>query len=215
MSSLELRFRALQGQGKKNSRLPSEYQEVEYIESDGNVYLDTQYLFKFKDRVECKFVITEMPTDPTTNYMFGSSTTYNSQGIYFAVLSHLGGSAQFLYGNKYRSNAGIIGQNTEYDLYFNWYTTKWGDYEFMGTSTDNLPSEPFFLFTTNRAGEPHYAMMKGYYTEFKIIDENEEIQVELVNCYRKFDRVAGMYDIKRNIFLPKQGTGEFIVGAKV
>lgn len=56
---------------------------------------------------------------------------------------------------------------------------------------------------------------KGMIFNLKFFDENDKLVSELIPCYRKSDKEAGLWDRVRKIFLTNIGTGSFIVGADI
>lgn len=199
----------------KKSRLPGGYQEVEYIESTGTQYIDTDFYpnqntnfdtdINFISANEgtaiplfaCRKSFSEHPyygvwisASKVPIYIYGGSNDTSSKGI---ILS-----------NNIRTNI----KNNRNKLYFN------------NIETNSVPLQIFqsmynlFLFGLNNNGshDGRNLRMKMYY--FKLYD-NDILIRNFIPCYRKSDNKVGMYDLAEDKFYTNQGTGEFLKGADV
>ncbi len=185
--------------------LPSEYQQVEYIEGTGTQYINTGVNATNDIEIISEFA----STDITQNrcYVFGVYGNSN-QRIQFSYSdpAFIGWWDQYTNSISYfevDTNKHIIkvskGEfilddkniNTMKDGYFASYT-------------------PIYMFALN-ANETisNVSKIKLYNTE--IYKEGTLIR-KYIPCYRKSDNVAGLYDLVNNIFYTNSGTGSFISG---
>lgn len=198
---------------KKVSRLPSEYQEVEYIQSldqsEGTTYFETNIKYNSSNKYVFELEIKALPT--TVNY-----TSFGWDG---------GGQinvSKVVYDNGMQS----IGINTL-------EKTKFIQTIEAGTSTNSIitaiNSSETKTLTRKHENLSSYAMTNGYgiFVRFSYgsIGEIRAFQLysfkcsingvltnELVPCYRKSDNEVGLYDIVENKFYTNQGTGTFLMG---
>ena len=186
-------------------RLPSTYQEVEYLQSTGTQYIDTGYIPKINDVYKIKFSQTDIENNQV---IFGSRTS----GTYTDSLNQV-------YLNKSNSSAspnsllffsGTMSQNlllTEnnkiYELELN----------VNNGSFDNTSNKSLYLFSFNNMGSVT-ANSKSKMYVFKIYN-NDILVRNMVPCYRKSDNVKGMYDLIENKFYTNAGTGTFEVGNNI
>lgn len=192
--------------------LPSEYQQVEYIESSGTEYLDTSHYVSDNNlKIQTKIYTSDMPTseqdiasnqDETTGrftlglfnkVVFGYSR--NGMGSEENVTS-----AQFNGANMLEIELDYNYSNNIKTLKVNNVTTS-ASYN-LGISNSNATVKIFKSF--------NYFVGKMYY--FRLY-ENNVLIMALYPCYRKSDNAIGMYDIVNNTFYTNSGAGTFTKGA--
>lgn len=195
----------------KSARLPSAYQEIEYLESgnSGNQYIDTQIAQSDGLIFEIDFQLTQL-----------------QRAVYF--MGEYSGSSFYLYVAN-----GNIGINAFFQTAFgvSWTNTKLlADlnrhkliYEISGgnlTVTENeqtILAKPITTLSTASikvAGTTHSPSLSCRTFESKMTKAGVVIQ-DLIPCYRKADNTPGMYDLISDNFFTNQGAGEFVVGPKV
>ncbi len=183
-------------------KLPSEYQEVEYIESTGTQYINVGYIPKIDDVYKLKFSFTRITGNQV---VFGSRTS----GTYLDSLNQV-------YLNKsmavtLENHALFFSGTTQQDLFLT-EVNKIYELELSANSGNfnNTSSQPLYLFCFNTLGSSSvYSFIKLY--KFEITNNNTVIR-NLTPCYRKTDNVAGMYDLVEQKFYENNGTGTFIKG---
>ena len=192
--------------------LPSEYQEVEYIESTGTQYIDTGIIptenMGFDVKMSC-----ETPTASVA--LFGARWSDSPNYETFGMIK-----------SKYTSS-GYIAYFGRYDLQHYINTSISDDYMEATLTTRNLninnnsfnitrgierATTPIYVFGWNQMGELRDPMSGRIYS-LRFTDNNR-IVCDLIPCYRKSDNEVGMYDIINNVFYTNQGTGTFIKGEK-
>lgn len=194
---------------KKGARLPSAYQEVEYIESTGTQYINTLVIPTSKTSWEIEFEQTK-----ANIWYFGADTGWVTNGFGFNVYADRGTD---IYPLLY------INSSTYYDfetLEANQrYVVKYGNGLLRVNSTEySVPSftgtqtNPIYTNSINRNGTPDsIAQGKGKIYSLKFYEDNTIIR-DFVPCYRKSDNEVGLYDLVNGVFYTNQGSGSFIAG---
>lgn len=210
---IDLKINGNSVQGK----LPSEYQQVEYIESTGTQYIDTDYIAKKNTKAELTLSFNGTFKNATPNFFgalegdytfavnFGqtqSTTVYPWVGKSYAA----GGKTYFVSINdSTRENENVLSIQSG--------AFKYGDFEkVISEMTEDLKTVPLALFGRNVNGvtNPFDASnMRLYGCK---IYENEQIVRDFIPCNRKSDNVAGLYDLVEDKFYTNAGTGTFLVG---
>lgn len=193
---------------ERNKRLPSEYQEVEYIQSSGTQYINTQYYANGNSSY-----VLQYSDFKVKGVVFGAynGSWATGSGLYINTADSDGGNP-FLH---YYANARVrVGFHSEGVIEINK-----GAFYLDGTQYLNLDTKTFninyptYIFGANwRRQSDHYASYRLHY--LKIYD-NDTLVRDFVPCYRKADFKAGMYDLVNNVFYTNAGTGEFTLGGIV
>lgn len=202
-------------------RIPSEYQEVEYvantaISSEKGSYIDLGFAFD----AACTFYLHFVPPSSSADYIFGAAE--NSGKLRCMITDQTKNT--LLYGS---TGSGYISVGTaKYngekslkcelkqgllkitDLINN--TSAQDTRQTNYTMTNNL-----YLFAQNYNGSARMANIATKIKSFSYYDKTDTLICDLVPCYRKSDGVIGMYDIVRRIFLTNVGSGSFKKGADV
>ena len=181
---------------KNVSRLPSEYQEVEYIESDGNQYINSNISCDQNSKVEVEF-----SSSATACGVLGSQANAIGLTLNFSNDSSTrwGTYALFGYTSCLDGDRHIIEFSRD-GLYDN-KTLAW-------TPTQNtFTTGDIWVGKINGAGTSN--QKKIYYAK---IWNNNTLVRDFIPCYRKSDNVIGLYDLVNNQFYTNAGTGTFIIG---
>lgn len=185
-------------------RLPSEYQEVEYIESTGTQYIDVGVKLNGLDSVSVKYQI----IDGTTLGIFGARDT-SSSSSYTLTFSNNIASIGY-YSKTYQTN--VLADND-----WHYFELTGGKSSFDGivvqTNTPHNFSTPrnCYIFAIYGYQNKVYTGGSVRIKEFTI---NESLK--LISCYRRSDHKPGMYDLVSGNFLVNKDNGEdFIVGPDV
>jgi hypothetical protein len=201
------------------SRIPGEYQEVEWIQAGSSVgaYISLGLNFDTAARVKLGMYC----VDTTPSYIFGAA---ESSGKYRCMISapYGGGRTAYAYGSNGSSYVNITvalvaGFNDlEYTLKSGTFSlknaTNGGSYTASNTAfkmTSNL-----LLFAQNYNGSVRYGAYRKI-AYFEYYDKNDTLLCSLIPCYRKSDGVIGMYDAVRKLFLTNVGSGSFTKGGNV
>ena len=194
---------SLQVIGGEGSRLPSGYQEVAFLESTGTQYIDTGYIHQSEDEIEITISPLEASSDKS---LFGS---YESSGGTTAVCELGTLSSQF------RGNIGAAGSGVNYTV-GQVYTVK------CSSGVWSLDGVEFGWSNTNDSTVTSFVFGRNYGTNWKEsaarlyslrVKRNGSVIHHYVPCVRVSDTVAGLYDMKTDVFHTNSGTGSFRVGA--
>lgn len=190
------------------SILPPEYQEVEYIESTGNEYINTGWV----PTVDCGVVVKGAFLSYTSSApMIGSGSTGGSRFFPLAWTSNQ--SLRFTYGNAEYSRNYIIGE--EIFVTFNKPARKLyinGELKHTYGDTYTVSTNPLYLFGTSGYGGNLYLNQSRLWF-VRIFDNGDQIKRNLVPCYRISDKKPGMYDTVNGVFYTNaSGSGEFKCG---
>lgn len=188
---------------KQVSGLPVGYTRCEYVQSTSNLYIDTNFQLASTDVVMIKF-----KNNTTGDYGIygidksGQSTVLYANGTYYG-----------LDGSNNQVNTGVSVDTNWHEvvhdfvngkLTFDGVTTTFTPFTF--TNTNNFP----LLGRKNSSGIiGNY--FRGAIAYFKIY-RNGVLVVDLVPCRK--GNIRGMYDLVRDTFYQKTGTGTLGVGAQ-
>lgn len=210
-------------------KLPYDYQEIEYIQTTGTQYIDTDYyatpntkicaVFKFNnDTVESSSIVKGffgVQSDFTINFggevnqkdqLFIWLNKYNNNSANITTVQPSGGVNKKLY---YEIDAGsqtyIIGDKT--GLINTKKTTKSTiSFPILGQYREDYGKQPFDYFS-------------AYLYSFQIFDKDTNDKMVMVKnfipCYRKNDGEIGLFDTVNRVFYTNSGTGVFLKGGDV
>lgn len=186
-----------------SSRLPAEFQEVAYIESTGTQYIDSGWYSKDTDTVECKFEIINQ--NALQSGIYGATTTVNS----FTLLIRNPITARVGQPNQQATSQNIQ-LNTIYNttLSKSLYKENGIDYTFDGSSSFTLDITTLLFARNHTTGAVYRNPIASKIYSCKIYDNGTLVR-DYIPCYRKSDRVIGLYDTVNDVFYVNAGTGEF------
>lgn len=201
------------------ANIPSEYTEVEYIESTGTQYINTNIIPTNTTGVEAKITICN--DNNRDNVFMGCRDTANGDNRYwidvdwtstdtliFGFNNNTPANERYLLKGSDVGKSFIISMN-----YMNDRTGKINGITYdtsISSKTLAFISKPIYIFAGNRSGNAAY-QYSGKLYNFKITDGTNVIR-NFVPCYRNSDNVAGLYDLVNNVFYTNQGSENFIVG---
>ena len=187
--------------GVTENALPNEYQEVEYLESTGTQYIDTNFTPNINTKAYAEFNVSTIPCGLYSSDSNASLSTNFS--------SYISG------GGKWRFGSGSATVPISNNNFYTSVQDKTGItingtnfYDYDITINDFTSTKTITLLRTNTIG------FKGKIYRFKLYDGNNIVR-NFIPCYRKSDDEAGMYDVVNGVFYTNEGTGEFIVGEDV
>ena len=204
--------------------LPSEYQEVEYLESnDTRCYINTGVIPNDDSEIECEFRA-DTPEHPTEWHICPVgmyNTTQNQMRLEFNYKENNQDSVRFNYGT-------YGGSAITADVLHDWHIYKGntgGLYiDGVNVQTSVSPSGvgentlPFWVFCYNSNGSASW-LSGAYHTRQQLKSLKIKVSGKLVRdyapCYRRSDGVAGLYDRITGTFYTNAGSGSFTVGADV
>lgn len=198
----------------KKGLLPSEYQEVEYIETDGKSYLNLN---------ETATIDCEIGLDC---YVVYSQIGYNQFfmgcrkegcvaiiGIQPNLVYQFGNMAASIFtlsiqmNKRYKIVANNTGCYVDGTLY----------YPYSGGVSAVTSSNHIMLFATSYNTNDNIEFMagNGFRVYSAYVKKNNKYVKKVIPCRRKSDNVLGMYDTVTNTFYTNRGTGTFIAGPDV
>lgn len=182
-------------------RLPAEYQEVEYIQSDANAYIDTWY----KPTNNTRFVVDYQALATWVAPIW----CYNNPTNYWLIINTWGGTYNIgaHYWTTYQGT-GLWTCNSRIVADFNWNVLSVdGVVKYTFTATTFTMNINAWLFWWNR----NWTRSNGWPMKLwsvKIYD-NWTLVREFVPCYRIADSVIGLYDLVNNQFYTNSWTWTF------
>lgn len=198
---------------KQQGRLPSQYQEVEYIESTNRQYIDSGVIGRPNIEVKAKAIFTDSANFSNLG-LVGSRQT--NGGTRFYIISIYSNRWHLGLGNDYTSDT-LPKKNILYDIHFSFIEGNFVLYVdnniILSGNTNIETTYPLYIFGVNNYGNvSRLASAKLYSLE--IIQDNTLVR-NFIPCYRKADGEIGLYDIVNNRFYTNSGTGTFIKGEDV
>lgn len=189
--------------------LPSEYQILEYLESDGQAYIDTLISSHSNMSAELLFEFVEQPNDCSvigTKYSKGSRDRlyfyHHYQGHKLGYGDYVG-SGNVTVGERYLVKTTLnVGNQSMYvnnTLIYQGYNNT-----YLNTRLN------FYVFNLNTDGledGKYGSKIKLYY--LKIWDGNKMVR-DYVPVIRLEDEELGLYDMINQQFYTNQGSGSFI-----
>lgn len=198
--------------------LPTEYTQVDYIESSGSQYIDTGVNADYK--LSIKFEFSNLLQNSYQGAMHGSKVTNiirhhlqmtdTNNVAYWAGLHDSGCSTIIITGTNYDISK-------KYNIFADIYNQKYylDGVEISGAfnSNDFDTELNYCLFGRNTSnGVASMLQMKMY--SFQMYYENELVR-DFIPCYRNSDNEVGLYDLVNGVFYTNQGTGAFTYGSVV
>ena len=212
------RVTEIKGSGQRPI-LPEEYQEVEYIESNGTQYIDTGIIGNITDnlKIRTKFVLTQLSTGREQAIMGNKNASNTGCTIFFSPNSRL---IKNWSGSGTAWNIANIDLNEITELEMTWKVPRGRNTNINGTNYENTTvannstsnNTSFAIFNDKPSTSLDSAYLKMYYYEIYIDDE---LKIQLIPCYNIFSGKIGMYDLVQGKFFTSIGTDEFLKGADI
>lgn len=192
------------------------YQRVEYIKSDGEAYILTDFI---ADNTCGAEMIVSFPNFADHTWMgsrkdsgntrFYAPYAYSSSIWYAGFNGNVKISASTAVGNVYRCQVNFL--NSRLSTVYDEAGTLKGSATLSETLTEQV--DPICIFTQNYAGTPRAARILNLYSAR--CSQGHEVVREYIPCYRKSDGVIGVYEKFTGEFLANAGTGAFTKGADI
>lgn len=195
---------------QKTNILPSEYTQVDYLQSNGKQYIDIGV--KPSTVISTKTIFSVNDVNAERNYIYG---TFSGTGINRYQISYTSSFILIGYGSLHERNTTTTVDNNKHYL-----EEKNGQLTIDNVNVSSLSSTfddealNIYLFACNGNGTiSNYSNGTKIYL-FEVYNSGTLIR-KLVPCYRNSDNVAGMYDVVNNVFYTNNGTGAFTYGSVV
>ena len=180
------------------SRLPDGFVELEYIESTGTQYIDTNYSPTINTGIEIKFNVTSGNGSP-----FGCYGENNDNRYWIRTLNRIHYMSK--YGGEISYN---FSTNTDYIFFMNYMNNR--QYKINNDSNIQLNSpvagrmKTLFLFAFHSAsGIGDFMNGKIYYTK---LTENNVLVHDYIPGYRESDHKVGLFDLVEGEFYTNKAT---------
>ena len=197
-------------------RLPAEYQQVEYIENDGDAYINTLFPLLGTSSAEIKFQRMTTSGSSEGSGFFGARVSGDSKQFTFILGSNQyyswgyandSGNTSTKWNTSTQLNKSHIAYRNKNKMYLDGTEISLGQSSSAFTSSLNA-----LLFTYNNGGS--HSVAKKYRIWYCKIWDNGVLVRNMIPCYRKSDNELGFYDIVNGVFYTKQGGGTFSAGNK-
>ena len=205
---------------KGNSRLPQPYQEVEYIESSGSQYINTNVSSTTNTGMNIDFAYTTIDSDTSAGISgIYQATNPRTDTFFISTVSGKTNSYLELFHRGITYNVNIIPQVlTKYNVKMNWLNDGKANFN-NGSSITNVGSnqvisKDIIIFGRLNNANDTYSFTKArcYGVRFS---ENSTIIRDMIPCYNTNTNEIGMYDLVNNEFYTNDGTGTFTKGQDI
>lgn len=199
----------------KPSRLPEGYTEVEYIQSSGTQYIDTNISDFPGLNVDCVIEFTE---DNSQNMsVFVSSRRNSSTYLFFGFNVSADNQLNCLYATN-RHVFGAIARNQKYHckVRTNGREFSVNDDKFLTSTAFTTSYNSMFIFATHNAysnSATEFSKMRLYGFDITRDADGGYIR-QYIPCINP-SGIVGLYDLAENKFYNNLGTGTFIAGPAV
>ena len=202
-------------------RLPAEYQEVEYVESTGAQYINTNVTPTTDIRIEMEFMYLGAGTSNSWLGLAGSRDISSSSAKRFAFWQHRTSSVispnYSTFDPGTNSKIKPVQTGVKYTL-----ATQGGNFYLDSVLKDSTTAvvtafnKPIFIFDANSGGSRANRKTKMRVYSFKLFDGSSPIR-DMVPCYRKSDSEIGLYDLVEDLFYKDaaNASDKFIKGGDV
>ena len=213
------------------SRLPSEYQEVEYIEAPGGQYIDTGLkadVFPIRIKYSAAKSNLEQPSRLYGNlFPYVAAQKYGNYTRFYSYIEDKGIDKKLSFTFQPNGSNSLYNGIKDVDIDFIDTDFVVIDNEVTETYTKLLINDKEYYMEyekSNYIGEENITIFRlvdhihfysnGKLKYFKVYIENA-LKINLIPCYSIQDGKVGMYDLVEGKFYTNQGSGEFIKGPDV
>ena len=206
-------LKAFGGTGLGVNAIPSEYTEVEYIESTGEQYINTGIPTQDGIGFDVTF-LTNSNIGNTGNYgciLGGRKASGNND---FQITTFGTPAGNIRYGSQTGNNAGIVNNQKLHVSLINRVVTLNDETTYTVSNYTFTESNNVYLFGLNNSGTlAQTGLGCRIYNAKLYVGSN--VVADFIPVKRKSDNVLGMYDATSGRFLTNQGTGTFTAGSEV
>lgn len=197
--------------------VPVEYTQLEYIESSGTQYINTDVSAPNGFKAILDWMFTDFSGD-NNKTVLGSEDSASPWACNWlqkcgesAYTWHLGAYSEYL-------SSTAVSVNTQYDIDMSTikgasYLKIDGDSIITDTNSNSRSSNSIYIFGTNKAGTAGDPSSARLYS-CKIIKDDETVR-NYIPAKRNSDGAIGMYDLVSKSFFTNAGTGTFTAGAEL
>ena len=185
----------------------SKYQRLEYLQSDGNAYIDTGIILGDNFEVEVEFVGVANGTDKP---VFSSRESSGHSELSCFAPGGTAGRIQIKYGSANNNLSARTINNTLFNIKtngLNWYVN--GELVYSFTDTTTL-TQPLYISAVKNEGATSPNFVGQHKIRFMKVKKNGSMIATFVPVLRKTDNELGMLDLVEGKFYPNAGTGDFL-----
>lgn len=199
--------------GAEAGTLPSGYVELEYLESSGTQYINTEIVPKSTTRIVSDFSFVELPSGS-----LAASGWVNGGGkqFWFGVGSD-GKFKAAVTGNSTSSSTGVAADTGRHSFDISTSTLEFDGTEFANQGsafTDEASGNTLYLFAGHVTWSPYVA----YQTKMRLyscqIYDGASLVRDFVPVRRVSDSTLGFYDCVAGSFFVNAGSGSFSAGSE-
>lgn len=191
--------------------LPEGYTELEYIESTGTQYIDTNVILSNNNfEIKVDFEFTEYTSQEqaitsiwTSTYGYWNLFLANDKKISLYLQGHNKINQEIQINKKYNIDVKRVSNDWIFSL-DNTSLTK-------SYTPSSINETTLKIFTRGDTPSTSYSNSHLKIYSFKVYNNNILIR-NMIPTQRNSDSVLGMYDIVNNVFYTNSGTGTFIAG---
>lgn len=200
---------------KRKSSLPAGYYRLDYIESTGTQWIDTERIIESDtERIVIDF---EYTAAHDANSLFGSQGSNTGVAGNYTLIAYSTNPNFYAGGSRAMTPALTTALNTRYKLDVEanangTLTDTWNDTTTLSRSyTTGLDhTHKVYLFANNNNGTvDQICSMKLY--GFALYDGGALVR-NMIPCFSSVDGEVGLYDKVNGVFYGNDGTGEFVGG---
>ena len=200
--------------GGKGGLLPSEYQEVEYIETDGNSYINLNETATIDCEIGLDCYVVYSQTTTGNQFFMGCRKAGCKAiiGIQPILVYQFGSMSNSIFNKPITRNKRhkIVANNT------GCYVDDALYYPYSGSMSALESTNHIMLFATSTPDDKvEFHAGQGFRVYSAYVKKNNTYVKNVIPCRRKSDNVIGMYDTVTNTFYTNQGRGTFIAGPDV
>lgn len=205
------------------ARLPAGYQELSYIQSSGEEWLDTGINMSDIKRGEITFTnLQDYPPSHGYTRLFGAEESSNVKSFFITPCAGTEEPRNFqavMNGGYWSVDFAVV--STELTFVFDFTGTKprysitdgataiTGIYD---TTDLTVINKTAFLFTFRRGDDAYSRKIPAKVFSMKLWGTNNTLLRNLVPALRRSDSEIGLYDLVSNTFLTNSGSGAFTGG---
>lgn len=188
----------------------SEYCQVEWLESTGTQYIQTDYYPT--NNIQLQARVCRMGDINDYQQLFGCRGGGATVGLFLRRKNDT--NCAYDFNSRGSFSKSVFPNDTFVDIDINKNVCKVNGTQVASVtaSTFTTTTYPFLLFAHNNIGTP-VDFLRGRVSRIKITDGS--IQHDYISCYRRSDMKPGMYDLVGRQFYTNSGTGEFLLGPSI
>ena len=186
--------------------LPNGFSRLNFIESTGEQYINTEYNMTISSSIELVMAVTEYDTSAKMGFL---GSYENGSSLYQLYASGTGNQYFYIsFGGKNYSQIVQFNTGINYEIVMKSNTVSINSSLYNFTSDGLLDAKiPLYLFWRNETGTK--AKMRLFSCN---IYNNGVLERKFIPCVRTSDNAIGLYDLAKDKFYENKGTSVFVGG---